>query len=243
MSTLRLPFLLLAAFATTALPAQEVGLTPLPGVAPDGSMPAPAPAASFVPGRMIQMRPEQKRPLLLQTDERNPYAKRNPQEEQVAAQDNSEELRIRARLGALHVTGRIQGTKGLRILLGDIILEEGRLLPQLIENQSESLRVVELNEDAVVLGWLDIETGELTGKTMQIGYDLSPSISYALHGQDPDQEDGAPAQRRLGVLRYGQDFNRTESNMATKTAPSESSAPSAPAPKLAIPREAYQAGQ
>jgi len=78
---------------------------------------------------------------------------------------------------------------------------------------------------------------------MQIGYDLSPSISYALHGQDPDQEDGAPAQRRLGVLRYGQDFNRTESNMATKTAPSESSAPSAPAPKLAIPREAYQAGQ
>ncbi len=215
------PFLVLAVLAvlTGSLAAQEA--------------PPVAPAASFAPGRMIGMRPEQKRPLLLKDNERNPYAKRSPEEVKAPGEDNnSEELRIRQRLGNLRVTGRSQGPNGLRVLLGDIILEEGRLLPQLLPDQSENLRVVEINEDTVVLGWLDIETDELTGKTMQVAYDLTPSIGYALQGQPKDGDTAAgTASRRMGVLRVGQDRKKAETGMAARQ----------PSPE--IPPEVFEAGQ
>ncbi|MCB1203172.1 MAG: hypothetical protein KDN18_02850 [Verrucomicrobiae bacterium] len=197
------------------------------------SMPAPAPAATFVPGRMIGMRPGEKRPYALKADERNPYAKRSEQEEVSAEKNgNAEELRIREKLSRLRVTGRSQGGNGLRVLLGDIILEQGAILPPLLEDQSENLQVIELSDDTVVLGWLDIETNELTGKSMQVAYDLSPSIVYALHGQesDPSSPDGV-AMRKMGVLRVGQDRKRHESSMASRQSSEE------------IPPEVFKAGQ
>ncbi|MEQ1843302.1 MAG: hypothetical protein ABL994_23095, partial [Verrucomicrobiales bacterium] len=142
---------------------------------------------------------------------------------------------IRNRLSSLTVTGRSLGPNGLRVLLGDIILEQGRLLPQLLEEQSESLQVVELNENTVILGWLDIETNELTGKTMQVAYDLSAKVGYALHGQgtgqDASGETGEVVVRRMGVLRIEQERKRQEGNMASRSKETE------------IPREVYEAGQ
>jgi hypothetical protein len=118
------------------------------------------------------------------------------------------------------------------VLLGDIILEEGAVLPQLLEDQSENLRVVELSEDTVVLGWLDIETKELTGKSMQVAYDLSPSVSIALQGQiDTGEDEEGIVMRRMGVLRIGQERKKSESGMAAR----ESSNP--------IPPEVFKAGQ
>ena len=112
-------------------------------------------------------------------------------------------------------------------------MERGKVLPQLIVDQSEQLQVIEVNEDTVILGWLDIETGELTGKTTQVAYDLSPSIAYALHGQSAGEvsKDGKTAERRMGVLRIGQDRKRFESEMAAKD------------PSKKVPQEVYQAGQ
>ncbi len=195
---------------------------------------APVPAANFVPGRMIGMRPDEKRPLILKDNERNPYAKRSEEEEATGEEGiNAEEQQIRARLSSLSVSGRSQGLNGLRVLLGDIILEQGRLLPQLLEEQSENLKVIEINEDTVILGWLDIESGEPTGKTMQVAYDLTPMVSYALHGQEAPEVDanGEVAQRRMGVIRIGHDRKKTESRMAAGKQPPQ------------IPREVFEAGQ
>lgn len=231
----RLPLLAAVAALATQVAAQEATApAPMPmsgaGMAP--GMPAPAPAATFVPGRMIGMRPTEKRPLSLKESERNPYAKRNPHEEiATEAAGDAEELRIRERLSALRVAGRSQGPNGLRILLGDIILEEGRVLPQLLEEQSESLRVVELSEDTVVLAWIDPETGELTGKTMQVAYDLTPSVGYALHGQAGEADEEGVVARRMGVLRVGEDRKRREAGMASR------------APTNEIPPEVFKAGQ
>ncbi len=203
---------------------------PAAGMVPGAS--APAPAAAFVPGRVIDMRPAQKRPLTLRENERNPYAKRNPHEELAAGADSdAEELRIRERLTALRVSGRSQGPNGLRVLLGDIILEEGRMLPQLLEDQSESLKVVELGEDTVVLCWIDTETSQPTGKTMQVAYDLTPSVSYALHGQTDTPGENGVATRRMGVIRVGEDRKKLESGMASRTTSTE------------ISPEVFKAGQ
>jgi hypothetical protein len=217
-------------FLVSGLQAQQD--TPSTGGGSSGA-PAPSPAATFVSGRTINMRPGEKRPLSLKENERNPYAKRSANEELNQEDgDNAEELRIRDQLSKLSVTGRSHGPNGLRVLLGDIILEEGTILPQLLEDQSENLRVVELNEDTVVLGWLDIETNELTGKSMQVAYDLSPSVTIALQGQVETGADGeGVVMRRMGVLRVGQDRKKSESGVAAREAANQ------------IPPEVFKAGQ
>jgi hypothetical protein len=196
-------------------------------------MPTPAPAASFNPTRVIKMRPDQKRPLLLKESERNPYAKRNPQEE-VATQEtaNAEELRIRGIIGSLRVTGRSRGPNGLRVLLGDLVLEEGRVLPQLIEGQSENLRVLELNDDTVVLGWIDADHGKPTGKAMQVAYDLSPIVGFALNGRSPsDEPEGTARSRTMGQIHVERERKKSGAAVAGR------------APGTGIPAKVFQAGQ
>lgn len=177
-------------------------------------MEAPAPAASFNPTRPIKMRPPQKRALLLKESERNPYARRNPHEE-VAAQEtiNAEEIRIRNHIASMRVAGRSTGPNGMRVLLGDLILEEGRILPQLIEGQSEGLRVIDVNEDTVVLGWIDAENGNPTGKSMQIGYDLSPVVSFAL-GAPETSRDGNSDPPRMGRIHIDRERKKETQTIA-----------------------------
>lgn len=203
----------------------------------DGAAVVPAPAATYKPARKISMSPDSKRALALKASERNPYAKRSPGREELDENgENQEEVQIRSTLSSLSVSGQSRGRNGLRILLGDIIIEQGQILPVLIPDQSENLKVVEVTEETVTLAWLDIETNEPTGKTLQLTYDLSPSVSYALHGQgriDPTAaEDGTQiVQRTMGVLRIGRERKKHQARMAAKD------------PGRDLPREVYEAAQ
>lgn len=214
-----------------ALP--TAGGRPSPGMAGGlAGAQTPAPAVTYTPGRMIPMTPDSKRPLLLKANERNPYARRSPGQETInEGGDNEEEIEIRSRLSSLSVTGRSRGPRGLRVLLGDIILEEGRILPPLIPDQTENLKVDEVSEDNVVFSWLDIETGEPTGKTMLMTYDLTPAVSYALHGQKNGGESEGDVDLQMGLMRIGKERERERKRMAEQD----------PAKKL--PPEVYQAGQ
>lgn len=208
-----------------------------PAIPASGEFPQVAPAASYKPARMIGMSPESKRQLLIKGNERNPYASRSPGQEEVDNNgENGEEIEIRKTLSALSVTGMSRGQNGLRILLGDIIIEQGRILPELLPDQSEDLKVIEISEDSVTLAWLDIESSEPTGKTLQLAFDLTPSVSYALHGQrrttSTDEEGGtALAERQMGVLRIGQERKIERQRMAAKD------------PARHLPREVYEAAQ
>jgi hypothetical protein len=214
--------------------AQQPPVTPVApvGAAVPGVAPAIAPAAAYNPSRVIKMHPDEKRPLLLTERERNPYARRSPDASPINENgENEEEIQIRQSLTSLSVTGQVRGgSNGLRVLLGDIILEKGRILPQLLPEQSENLQVVEVTEENVVFAWLDIETGEPTGKTMQLPYDVSPSVPYVLSGQQRGAE-SASSDLRMGVMRIGQERRKQESRMAAND----------PAKKL--PPEVYKAGQ
>lgn len=218
-----------------AVPAAAPGV---PGAMP-GAVPgvAPSPAATYSPGRVITMKPSDKRPLVVKANERNPYARRAPGREELNEDgESAEETQIREVLTSLPVSGQSVGKNGLRILLGDIILEQGRLLPSLLPDQSENLRVLEVNPESIVFAWLDVETGEPTGKTLQIGYDLTPSVSYSLAGQTLQQPtgegaEGLVAERRMGVLKVGQERKEEAARMAAKD------------PSRNLPREVYEAGQ
>lgn len=216
--------LTLIALSTATISGQDFPATPAAPPAA-GALPgaAAAPSASFSPTRMIEMIPQQKRGLLIEGGERNPYAKRAPEEEKDLTENESdEESQIRAKLTSLKVTGRSQGPKGLRLLLGDIIVEAGRQLPQLLLTQVENLKVIEVTPEAIVLGWIDNKTGELTGKGLQVLYDLNPNVTYALHGQTGGtSEDGTtPAARSMGVLRVarGTDTAGASTEEGTATA-------------------------
>lgn len=225
--------------APGAVPAAAPGAAPaVPGAMP-GAVPgvAPSPAATYSPGRVITMKPSDKRPLVVKANERNPYARRAPGREELNEDgESAEETQIREVLTSLPVSGQSLGKNGLRILLGDIILEQGRLLPSLLPDQSENLRVLEVNPESIVFAWLDVETGEPTGKTLQIGYDLTPSVSYSLAGQTLQQPtgegaEGLVAERRMGVLRVGQERKEEAARLAAKD------------PSRNLPREVYEAGQ
>ena len=152
--------------------------------------------------RDIEMRPNEKRYLTLKPSERNPYAKRVPQDGSTEDEEqNTEELAIRKKIGSLTVAGSSRSYNGLRLLLGDILLERGKQLPQLVSNQTQHLKVVDITSDKIVLGWMDVESGELTGKTMQIAYDVTPGVRYVLRGQTGKLRDGAVNQLEMGIIK------------------------------------------
>lgn len=151
----------------------------------------------LVGSRKIEMLPDEKRALTLKPSENNPYAKRAVvQEETPELEQNSEEVALRSKLSSLQVTGSSRSPRGMILLFGDILIERGRVLPQLIANQTQLLKVTDVTNEKIVLGWLDTETGELTGKTMQINYDLAPNVRHILQGQG--QRGG---ELEMGIIR------------------------------------------
>ncbi len=212
--------LLFALIGATTLHAQEEQLD-------ENGMPIAAPSvANYTPSRMIEMRPTDKSPLISKANERNPYARRSAADEAKAnGEENQEEVLIRQKLSMLSVKGRSLGPNGPRILLGDIILEKGKELPPLLQQQVETLKVIDISDNSIILGWLDVETREPTGKTMQVTYDLTPRITYALHGQGPgsSNSEGEESGQVFGtmIFRNGESRASDVSGQASVTDPDE----------------------
>lgn len=68
--------------------------------------------------------------------------------------------RIQAVLNSLEIRGISKGNRGAKVLLGDVILEEGKLVPQLIEEQVEDLRCTKITDRLIELTWADEEGHE-----------------------------------------------------------------------------------
>lgn len=182
----------------------------------------------------IEMRPADKRPLALKENERNPYEKRSAAEEDFDEADaDSEEAKLREILTQLRVGGSSRGPNGLKILFGDMNLEEGMFVPQLLPNQNDLLKVTEVTEEAVTLSWVDAETGVMTGRTMQLTYDLTPTIAYGLPGQPTilDSSGNPSPSSTMGVMRLGQQRKKEAAQQRASNTLND------------IPREALQAGQ
>ena len=184
---------------------------------------------------MIKMRPIQKRSLSMKLQERNPYAGRSEEQKKSASAGiDSEEYRIRTRLSGLAVTGSSRGPNNdLKVQMGDITLQKGKVLPPMIEEQTVNLQVIELTDEIITLGWLDIETMALTGKEMMVPYDLSPRIAYQLSGQAlSEREPGIAAPARvMGVMKIGKKRRNEAERIAAKD------------PARGLPREIYEAAQ
>lgn len=177
--------------------------------APGASTGKPAAGAALIPSssalefvgdsaKDIGVMPDEKRALLVKDGEANPFANRTNEVDMTARpEDTSEEQSIREVLQNIKVGGVSRGVGGLRVLVGNIILERGLVLPQLVPDQRERLVVSELSEDDVEIAWIDKETGEPSAKRIRLQVDVRPKVRQLLQGR-PDGKRGD--KQRFGVV-------------------------------------------
>ncbi len=117
--------------------------------------------------------------------ERNPFAKveePKPAAPDIAIDTKSEESRIEAVLEGLSVVGRTKGENGWKVLLGDLILEQGKFLPPIIEGQTQTLRVASIYDSMIEIEWVNKDSREIP-KRMFIVIQLKPLVGSALSGR------------------------------------------------------------
>ena len=128
----------------------------------------------------VGMLPYQKRGDTLDKDERNPFAVRVEKKQNVSTTDGTtEESKLRGRLNQMRVQGISRGEGGYRAQVGGLILEEGRMVPQLIANQTDVLKVSKVSEKTVEITWVNEEGAEEPRKHI-LALDIRPMVRSAL---------------------------------------------------------------
>ncbi|MGI9240565.1 MAG: hypothetical protein ACR2RV_07170 [Verrucomicrobiales bacterium] len=133
----------------------------------------------------IGILPSQKIPASVDKGDRNPFSTRHVENNVPidGIDTESEESRIRQVFAGLRVTGHVPASKGSpRVLVGDLILKEGIELPQVIENQTNVLRVTRITNKEVEITWIDEEVAEAPRKLL-IPINLEPEVSFLLPGR------------------------------------------------------------
>jgi len=120
----------------------------------------------------------------LRPTERNPFAQQiapevvpaNPQE------GATEEARLRRILRAMKIGG-VSGSGGnRRVLLGSLILKPGATLPPILSNQFETLRVLSVDNTAVVLAFVERDSA-LSARQIVLPFAIKPGVSQVMVGE------------------------------------------------------------
>ncbi len=141
-------------------------------------------AAAAHAQRSVGLLPGDKQPVPIRPEERNPFAKREQKPEIVQDEQEAEteENRIRNVLMQLRVVGRTRGSEGRKILLDDLILEAGKILPPVIAGQTERLKVEAIYESAIEIVWIEADPAA-EPRRLFIPVNLQPGVSRALGGR------------------------------------------------------------
>lgn len=127
--------------------------------------------------------PNQKTSEQVKEGERNPFTKVNQGAQNMDSSGTTEENEIRDRLAKLRVVGVSPGVRGLRVMLGDMVLEPGEDVPQVLPEQTLSLRVGTISPRAIELVWVEKKPSGLPARTLTIPVDLRPYVRSILKGQ------------------------------------------------------------
>ena len=126
--------------------------------------------------------PDEKTPERVKPEENNPFesaieaASRN-------APEDTEENRVRDVLARLPVVGAsIRPDGKMKVMLGDIMLQPGQVVPQVFADQQVRLTVRNITMQNIELAWQEKEATGLPPKVMLIAINMSPEIKYKLLG-------------------------------------------------------------
>jgi len=147
-------------------------------------------------GSAIGMLPSLRRAIKISDSEANPFARKEepkPPMPEVIDDSASEESRIASVLSGLVVCGRTKGANGWKVLLGDMILENGKILPPVIEGQTQVLRVAAIYDSLLEIEWVD-ESKQSAPRRIVIPFGMAPKVNSALSGAaaSPGESEGKP---------------------------------------------------
>ena len=127
--------------------------------------------------------PDGRQKVDLRPTERNPFAQQiAPEVVQANPQEGAtEEARLRRILRAMKIGG-VSGTPGdMRVLLGSLILKPGTTLPPILSNQFETLRVLSVDDTAVVLAFVE-RNSAISARQIVLPYAIKPGVSQVMIG-------------------------------------------------------------
>lgn len=136
------------------------------------------------------VRPDEKTPETVKPEEHNPFESEMEVQNRLAPGD-TEENRVRDRLLKLPVVGvkHMEGGR-MRVLLGNIILETGKMVPPVFPEQMVQLKVKNITSEYIELAWEEKRATGLPPKLMIIPINISPTVRYQMLGQIADENAG-----------------------------------------------------
>lgn len=138
--------------------------------------------------KFILIKPADKSCERVKADEINPFIKNVDESKLIAGKGSNEETLIQERLSKLRVCGVAPAPEGdgLRVMLGDIILSEGQIVPPVLAEQTLALKVKKITREFMQLVWLEKKyTGE-PERLLTLPINLRPGVHYVLQGQIPE---------------------------------------------------------
>ena len=118
--------------------------------------------------------------FILDDKDRNPFVIAKEENKIVeGVSSHSEETKIRSILESLKVNGISRGDNGYKLQLGGLILKPGRLLPRIIEGQSDDLMVKNISPTNIEITWVGDEEADKP-RVMLIPVDLDPKVGVVL---------------------------------------------------------------
>jgi hypothetical protein len=136
----------------------------------------------FLPQDKADLRPENK----IDIKRRNPFAERKKiVASRPAEQVETEESKLRTFFDKLQVSGLMELGDKRVVTLGRLTLEAGQIVPSVIANQTQILRVIRVEDNLLEIGWVE-EAGYDTSVPRKIikKIDLTPKIIQVLASED-----------------------------------------------------------
>ncbi len=127
-------------------------------------------------------------PMRLEAGERNPFERRPDLEAEKKVEKGvelSEEDRIRQVFARLEVLGIRRSETGVRVLLGDMMLQAGDIVPPVLPDQTQTLVVKSITEDEIELIWTT-DHDKKRPRRVQIPVDMTPRVAFVLSGQEKE---------------------------------------------------------
>jgi hypothetical protein len=119
--------------------------------------------------------------------EKNPFSERETEAPQVVLQTENEELKIKRMINDMAVHGGLMSrVGGPKILLGDLILQKGSLVPQILPDQTEQLVVQQLDGEKIELAFLETPQYKGQPRVITIPLDIRPTVGQVLSGGSDD---------------------------------------------------------
>lgn len=177
--------------------------------------------------------PTEKTPEVLKADENNPFEVSGFDGEK---EGDTEENRVRDILLGMPAVGGGAGPEGMRVMLGSMRLEVGKMVPTVLPDQQVMLKVKAITANAIELVWVEKKPSGLPPKTFVIDVDVSPRVRYKMPTSSPNAgsmgvmtksthslnqtplnvEDSPPPETRLAVKAVSVEEAVRESGTKTK---------------------------